>query len=59
MADPAPQALVAADKEPIKPFISKVRSLWTDLGVSSVVVIGGSGDYFDVAGLIVALAEWT
>ena len=28
------QALVAADKEPIRPFISRVRSLWSELGVS-------------------------
>jgi predicted ABC-class ATPase len=41
--------LVAADKEPITPFVRVVRSLYDDLDVSSVLVIGGTGDYFDVA----------
>ena len=49
------QALVAADKEPIKPFITRVRALHDQLGVSTVVVIGGSGDYFDVADAVVML----
>jgi len=52
------QALVAADKEPIRPFISKVRSLWSNLGVSSIVVIGGSGDYFDVADSVIMLDNY-
>lgn len=41
-------ALVAADREPITPFISRVRSLIAD-GVSCVLVIGGCGEYFSVA----------
>ena len=52
------QALVAADKEPIKPFISRVRSLWEDLGVSTILVVGGSGDYFDVADTVLMLDEY-
>ena len=43
------QALVSADREPIRPFITRVRSLWSERGVSTVLVVGGSGDYFDVA----------
>ena len=42
------QALVARDKEPITPFISRVRGLYDQDGVSSILVIGGAGDYFDV-----------
>ena len=45
------QALVAKDKEPITPFIAKVRPL-VDRGVSCILVIGGSGDYFDVADVV-------
>ncbi len=41
--------LVAPDKEPITPFVRTVRSLYDDCGVSSILVIGGTGDYFDVA----------
>lgn len=47
--------LVAKDKEPITPFIHKIRSLYEDRGVSSVLVIGGSGDYFDVADSVVMM----
>ena len=41
--------LVAPDKEPITPFVHVVRSLYDDSGISSILVIGGVGDYFDVA----------
>lgn len=41
--------LVAADKEPITPFVRLVRSLYEEIGISSIMVIGGSGDFFDVA----------
>ncbi|CAM9729032.1 unnamed protein product [Discosporangium mesarthrocarpum] len=34
--------------EPITPFIYRVSSLWLQKGVSSVIVVGGCGDYFDV-----------
>ena len=41
-------ALVAADREPITPFIARVRAL-AAAGVSCVMVIGGCGEYFSVA----------
>ena len=50
--------LVAKEKEPITPFIHKIRSLYEDHGVSSVLVIGGSGDYFDVADCVVMLDSY-
>ena len=36
------------EREPITPFIYRVNSLYKQLGISSIVVIGGSGDWFDV-----------
>lgn len=45
--------LVARDKEPITPFIHKVRALRRDYQVSTVLVIGGCGDYFDVADCVI------
>lgn len=53
------QALVAKDKEPITPFISKVRSLYLNHKVSSILVIGGSGDYFDVADTVVMMESFS
>ena len=52
------QALIAKDKEPITPFIDKVRQLSSDLGVSTILVMGGSGDYFDVADTVVAMENF-
>jgi predicted ABC-class ATPase len=49
------QELIAKDKEPITPFIDKVRQLYTDYGVSTILVMGGSGDYFDVADTVIAM----
>ncbi|MEG4117221.1 ABC-ATPase domain-containing protein [Microcoleus sp. N9_B4] len=49
------QELIAKDKEPITPFIDKVRQLYADYGVSTILVMGGSGDYFDVADTVIAL----
>ncbi|MDQ4130097.1 MAG: ATPase, partial [Actinomycetota bacterium] len=43
------QELVAKDREPLTPFVDLVRPLHREHGVSSVLVVGGSGDYFDVA----------
>jgi len=51
--------LVSRDKEPITPFIHKIRSLYEDNGVSSVLVIGGSGDYFDVADCVIMMDSYT
>ena len=48
------QALIAADREPITPFLDRVRQL-ADQGVSTVLVVGGAGDYFDVADQVLAL----
>lgn len=42
------RALVSRGKEPITPFVEHVRRL-AACGVSTVMVIGGSGDYFGVA----------
>jgi len=49
------QQLVAPDKEPITPFVAKVRALYEDRGISSILVIGGSGDYFAVADRVIAM----
>jgi predicted ABC-class ATPase len=47
--------LVAGPKEPITPFIAKVRPLAEKRGVSSILVIGGAGDYFAVADRVIMM----
>ena len=49
------QALVAPEREPITPFVDRVRELYDALGVSTVLVMGGSGDYFEVADTVIEM----
>jgi len=46
-------------REPISPFIDLVRPLYRSLGVSTVVVVGGVGDYLDVADRVILLEDYT
>lgn len=52
------QKLIAKEKEPITPFVDRVRALYEELGVSTVLIVGGSGDYFDVADRIIMMDEY-
>ena len=52
------QRLVAKDKEPITPFIDRVRQLYEERGVSTILVVGGSGDYFDVADRVIMMENY-
>ena len=52
------QLLVHKDQEPITPFVDRVRELYDSLGVSTVLVMGGSGDYFDVANTIIKMQDY-
>lgn len=45
-------------KEPISPFIELVRPLHRSLGVSTIVVVGGVGDYLDVADRVILLEDY-
>ncbi len=47
--------LVSDEKEPITPFIRKIRSLYQDLGVSTILVAGSSGDYLSVADTVLQM----
>jgi predicted ABC-class ATPase len=44
--------------EPISPFIDLVGPLYRTLGVSTVVVVGGVGDYLDVADRVILLEDY-
>ncbi|MGB9627229.1 MAG: ABC-ATPase domain-containing protein [Thermodesulfobacteriota bacterium] len=52
------QELVTKEKEPITPFVDKVRQLYRDHGVSTILVMGGSGDYFDVADTVLMMDHY-
>ncbi|WP_334313864.1 ABC-ATPase domain-containing protein [Aquibacillus salsiterrae] len=52
------QQLVAKEKEPITPFIDKILQMKQELNVSTIMVMGGSGDYFDVADEVIMMDQY-
>jgi len=50
--------LVPADAEPITPFLDRVRQLAGERGVSTVLVVGGAGDWLDVADTVIQLQDY-
>ena len=52
------QALVAKEQEPIVPFVDRIHELYEELGVSTILVMGGSGDYFDDADTVICMKEF-
>ncbi len=53
------QLLVSKGKEPITPLIDKIQQLYQEKGVSSILVLGGSGDYLDVADRVIMMDQYT
>jgi predicted ABC-class ATPase len=52
------QALIQKEHEPITPFVERVRELHETLAVSTVLVMGGCGDYFETADTVIALRDF-
>lgn len=50
------QQLIA--REPIVPFIDRVGELARDMSVSTVMVVGGAGDYLDVADTVILMEDY-
>ena len=49
------QQLVVKDKEPITPFLHRVSELYRQHSISTVIVMGGSGDYFEVSDTVIMM----
>lgn len=56
--DDVMQSLVSKEKEPITPFIEVVKSLYNQIGISTIIVVGSSGDYFDIADTVLQMDEY-
>ena len=52
------QSLIHPEDEPITPFVDRVRELFDEFGISTVLVTGSSGDYFEVADAIVEMKAY-
>ena len=49
------EAVVSRDHEPITPFVERVRDLWEQAQVSSMIVAGSSGSFFSVADTVLQM----
>lgn len=52
------ETLMRRREEPIIPFIDRVKQLHRELGISSILVMGGCGDYFEVADTVILMQEY-
>lgn len=50
--------LVSDDEEPITPFIRKIRSLYEDHGISTIIVAGSCGDYLAEADVVLRMDRY-
>lgn len=52
------QQLVNKDDEPITAFIDRVKQLYNQNEISTILVLGGVGDYFDVSNQVIQLKNY-
>ncbi|MCE7578386.1 ABC-ATPase domain-containing protein [Aliivibrio fischeri] len=52
------QALVNNGAEPITPLVDRIGQLRDEMGVSTILVMGGSGDYLDVADTVIQMHDY-
>lgn len=52
------QALVSKGDEPITPLVDRIGQLRDELDISTLVVMGGSGDYLDVADTVIQMHDY-
>jgi predicted ABC-class ATPase len=52
------QKLVSREKEPITPFIEIVKPLYEQNNISTIIVVGSSGDFFDVADYVIQMDNY-
>ena len=52
------RALVSSEREPITPLVDRIRALHRERGISTLIVMGGSGDYLDVADQVLIMDSY-
>ncbi len=52
------QRVVNRDDEPITPFIDRITELYTEYGISTILVAGSSGSYFHKADCIIQMNQY-
>mgnify|MGYP005775509695 FL=1 len=52
------QRVIHRDMEPITPFIERIRELYDEYGISTIIVAGSSGAYFHIADTIIQMDRY-
>ncbi|MGV8982617.1 ABC-ATPase domain-containing protein [Clostridium sp.] len=58
MRDDLMQKLVCTEKEPITPFIEIVKPLYEQKSISTIIVVGSCGDFFDIADTVIQMDNY-
>lgn len=52
------QEVISRDKEPITPFLERARDLYSQAGISTILVAGSSGAFFHIADTIIQMDNY-
>jgi len=52
------ESVIAAEKEPIVPFIKRVGQLYKEKGVSTILVVGSCGAFFHAADTVIQMEQY-
>ncbi|MBB5264047.1 putative ABC-class ATPase [Catenibacillus scindens] len=52
------EKVVSQDSEPITPLVHRIGQLWKDYGISTILVAGSSGAFFDKADVILQMDQY-
>lgn len=52
------QQVISPGEEPIIPFLSRMRQLYEELGISTILVAGSSGAFFEISDTILQMKEY-
>ena len=58
LRDSLMQQVIHPKQEPIIPFLSRMRQLYEQLGISTILVAGSSGAFFEIADTILQMKEY-
>ena len=52
------QEVISREKEPITPFLERARDLYEKAGISTILVAGSSGAFFDIADTVIQMDSY-
>ena len=58
MRDETMEKILPSSRDPIKPLLKSVRSLWIDHGISTVFIVGGLGEFLKHADVILLMDKY-